>query len=197
MGRSIHLEPQDRGDAEASHTLSIDGQLVDPVDVEGRPEFQSDAGRTLYGGGGITPDLFISPETLTPREVEGVQGLFTRAGGFSLALFNFAVGYVAERPDLQPGFTVSDADLDAFYRMLPDFGAMVEREDFDNADRFVRYHLEQEISLQAWGDAGQFEQLRRHDLQLARALELLMPADSPGELIEGVESAEPDGTPRQ
>jgi hypothetical protein len=150
----------------------------------------------LYGGGGITPDLFVSPETLTPREVEGVQGLFSRAGGFSLALFNFAVEYVAEHGDLQPGFEVSPSDLDDFFEMLPEFGAPLDRDAFDVAERFVRYHLEEEIALQAWGDAGQFEQLRRHDLQLARAVAILSSAGSPEELVAGIDSAEPDAPPQ-
>ncbi|MDX1495674.1 MAG: S41 family peptidase, partial [Longimicrobiales bacterium] len=93
LGRSIHLDPEERNGAEASHTLSISGQLVDPVALDGRPEFRSAAGRTLYGGGGIPPDLFVMPETLSASEVSAVQRLFTRAGGFSLALFNFAVSY--------------------------------------------------------------------------------------------------------
>ena len=190
-GRSIHLDPVERNGAEPSHTLSISGQLVDSVSVEGRPEYQSAAGRTLYGGGGITPDLFVAPEILSPREVEGVQGLFARAGGFFVARFNFAVEYVAEHPDLEPGFELADADLDAFYRSLPEFGAQVAREDYETAERFVRYQLEQEIALQAWGDQGQFEQLRRHDRQLARAVELLSDAGTPQELIAGAQGAEP------
>lgn len=195
MGRSIHLEPAERNGSERSHTLSISGQLVEPVDVEGRPEFRSAQGRLLYGGGGITPDLFVSPETLTPREVEGVQTLFSRAGAFYVALFNFAVRYVAEHPDLEPGFEVDAADFDAFYRALPEFEAPIDRSAFDAAERFVRYHLEREIALRAWGDAGQFQQLRGHDRQLERAVEILSTAASPQELLSGIERLEPDPAP--
>jgi carboxyl-terminal processing protease len=195
MGRSIHLEPVERNGSERSHTLSISGQLVEPVDVEGRPEFRSAQGRLLYGGGGIAPDLFVSPETLTPREVEGVQALFSRAGAFSVALFNFAVRYVAEHPDLEPGFEVDAADLDAFYRALPEFEAPIDRSAFDAGERFVRYHLEREIALKAWGDAGQFQQLRGHDRQLERAVEILSTAASPQELLSGIERLEPDPAP--
>jgi len=195
MGRSIHLEPAERNGSERSHTLSISGQLVEPVDVEGRPEFRSAQGRLLYGGGGITPDLFVSPETLTPREVEGVQALFRRAGAFYVALFNFAVRYVAEHPDLEPGFEVDAADFDAFYRALPEFEAPIDRSAFDAAERFVRYHLEREIALRAWGDAGQFQQLRGHDRQLERAVEILSTAASPQELLSGIERLEPDPAP--
>ncbi len=195
VGRSIHLEPEARRNGERSHTLSISGQLVDPVDLDGRPTYESAAGRTLYGGGGITPDLFVLPETLSGSEVSAVQRLFARGGGFSLALFNYAVEYVSDRPDLEPGFAVSDADLDAFFATLPEFGAGVDRADFEGAERFVRYQLEGEIAFQAWGEAGQFRQLLEHDRQLARAVEVLTGVESPADLIEDVAAETSDEAP--
>lgn len=197
MGRSIHLDPDERAEVPRSHTLSISGQLVRPMSLEGRPEFESAAGRTLYGGGGITPDLYVTPETLQPSEVDGVQGLYVFAGGFLGAVFNFAVGYVQERPNLSLNFSMSRADLDAFYRSLADFEASIDRADFDVAERFVRFRLEREISLQAWGDAGQFEQLRQHDRQLLRALDILSGVETPEQLLSAIEVAEPDPSPRQ
>jgi len=196
MGRSIHLDPVERTVGERSHTLSISGQLVEPVMMDGRPEFTSEAGRTLYGGGGITPDLFVSPETLSPREVAGVEGFFRRQGSFSVALFNFAVEYVREHSDLSPGFSVSARDLDAFFEVLPEFGAPIELADFEAGERFVRYHLEREIALQAWGDEGQFQQLRDRDRQLERALEILSGVETPAQLIAAISEAGPDPAPR-
>lgn len=195
VGRSIHLDPEVRRNGEQSHTLSISGQLVDPVDLDGRPTYESASGRTLYGGGGITPDLFVMPETLSAAEVSSVQRLFARGGGFSLALFNYAVEYVSAHPDLQPGFEVSQADLSDFFTTLPEFNAGVDRVDFEGAERFVRYQLEGEIALQAWGEAGQFRQLQGHDRQLARAIEVLMGAESPAELIQDVASEASDEAP--
>lgn len=195
MGRSIHLDPEERSGVEQSRTLSISGQLVDPGSTEGRPAVRSAGGRTLYGGGGITPDLFVPPETLAPREVEGVRGLFSQGGAFSLAVFNFAVRYVADHPNLTIGFAIDDADLEEFYESLPEFGAPVDRTAFDAAERYVRFQLEQEIALQAWGEAGQFQQLRRHDRQLARAMEVLSGARSPSELISDIQEAQADRTP--
>jgi carboxyl-terminal processing protease len=196
IGRSIHLESQDRGETEPSHMLSIAGQIVQPSSIEGRPTFESESGRTLYGGGGITPDLLVAPETLVPREADAVRGLFARAGAFSLTLFNYAVGYVAEHPELEIGFTVSTAELEAFYTMLPEYGATIDRADFDNAERFVRYHLEREIALQAWGDPGAFIQLLSHDLQLLRAVEILGSAPTPGQLITDVTGLQTEAEPQ-
>jgi carboxyl-terminal processing protease len=189
-GRSIHLDPADRAPAE--HTLSLSGQAVQSMSIEGRPEYFTDSGRTVYGGGGITPDLFVAPETLTAVELEGVREVIPRFGRFSLALFNFAVAYVRQHPGLEPGFSVTDADLEALYRTLPEYDANVSRSEFDRARRFVRYHLEREIALQAWGDVGQFRQSQRYDRQLQTALEILDGVRTPAELLRKVEQAEPD-----
>lgn len=198
VGRSIHLDPDSRfaapGD-EAERAYSIAGQLVDPVTIDGRPEFTSDAGRTLYGGGGITPDVFVYPETLAPEESSGVLRLFRRGGGFSVALFNYAVEYVAEHPDLEIGFTLSDADVAAFYEALGNGDDAIDPADFSAAERFVRYHMEREIALQAWGDEGEFRQLQVYDRQLARAVELLREAETPTALIAAAADAAPDEIP--
>jgi len=189
-GRSIQLDSVHAG--EAALALSLSGQAVLSTDYEGRPEYSTDSGRTVYGGGGITPDLFVAPETLSSEEVEGVRRLIPRFGRFSLGLFNFAVEYVRTHPGLEPGFRVSDADLEAFYASLPQYEAEVDVDDLERVERFVRYHLEREIALQAWGDAGQFRQSVPHDRQLQRALELLRRARTPAELLERVAAAEPD-----
>jgi len=188
-GRSIQLDSVSRTEA---HVLSLSGQAVLPTDFDGRPEYRSDSGRSVFGGGGITPDLFVAPETLSPEEVEGVRRLIPRFGRFSLALFNYAVEYVTAHPDLEPGFHVSDTDLAALYASLPQYEAEIDVADLSRAERFVRYHLEREIALQAWGDAGQFRQSMPQDRQVQRAIELLRGARTPQELLARVVAAEPD-----
>jgi carboxyl-terminal processing protease len=187
-GRSIQLDSVARSNG--AHELSIAGQAVLPPDVEGRPEYFTDGGRTVYGGGGITPDLFVAPETLAPDEVEGVRRLIPRFGRVSVALFAFAVDYVQAHPDLEPGFSLSEADLDAFYQTLPAHDAEVSRSDFDRARRFVRYYVEREIALQAWGEAGQFRQTLPYDRQLLTALELLDGVRTPAELLTKAAAAQ-------
>ena len=194
VGRSIHVEPSTRG-AEAPHSLSITGQMITPVSIEGRPQFASTGGRTLYGGGGITPDVFVAPESLENGEVAAVQGLFARAGPFTEGLFSFSTTFVRERPELDLDFSLSVADLDAFYDTLEQRNVRIDRADYTRAERFVRYHLEREIALQAWGEAGQFQQTLRHDLQLQRALEILEGVSTPGQLIETIQGLQKDPTP--
>jgi carboxyl-terminal processing protease len=193
LGRSIHL---DRSEADQASDqvvlLAISGQAVETSTLDGRPEYTTPSGRRVYGGGGIPPDLFVAPETLTPAEVRGAQRLFMSAGAFSQAIFNGAVSYLQSHPDVQAGFTLSNADLDALFGELAEWDAEVSREDFRLAERYVRYHLEREIALQEWGEAGQFSQSRRYDRQLERAVQLLHAARTPAELIDQVERAGAD-----
>ena len=171
------------------HELAISGQVVRPTVLDGRPEYESLGGRTLLGGGGITPDLYVAPETLSSEEAEAVYRVFRRAGGFTAALFNYAVAFVQDHPNAQPGFAVRDSELEDFYETLPEWRGEVDRDEFMTAQRWVRYLMEREIALQAWGDAGQFQQSRRHDTQLATAIELLQAAPSTADLIARVAAA--------
>ena len=171
------------------HELAISGQVVRPTVLDGRPQYESLGGRTLLGGGGITPDLYVAPETLSPEEAEAVYRVFRRAGGFTAALFNYAVAFVQDHPNAQPGFAVRDSELEDFYETLPEWRGEVDRDEFMTAQRWVRYLMEREIALQAWGDAGQFQQSRRHDTQLATAIELLQAAPSTADLIARVAAA--------
>lgn len=116
------------------------------------------------------------------------------AGAFSQAIFNGAVTYLQAHPDIEPGFALSDADLDTFFAELSQWDPDVTREDFGLAERYVRYHLEREIALQHWGEAGQFRQSQRYDRQLERAMDVLEGVETPDQLFEAVERAASDAT---
>jgi len=177
VGRSINKDPDVRFNG-THGALSLNGQFSTGPDLLGRPTYTSTGGRTLFGGGGIAPDVFVTPDTLTQAEEGAVRSLYRQAGAFSEALFNFAVRYVQAHPDLAQGFSVTAGDLADLRRALPEWGVEVEPADFTAAQRFVRYHLEREIALQAWGDQGEFVHAWRRDRQLARAIELLRGIDS-------------------
>jgi len=191
VGRSI-----DRGHGEGSMPalergpLAVDGRITVLPNTENRPVFESASGRTLYGGGGITPDLIILPDTLTTDEQAGVRSLYRNAGVFSRILFNYAALYIQEHQGLQPGFVIGQTVLDDFYDVLRENGVTASRASYDDAERFVSYHLGREIALQMWGEAGEFRRIRGEDQQLVRAQELLSDSGgSPGALVEMASSA--------
>ena len=186
VGRSIqivHDESAQNG-ADENSALGLGGEQVLKEVLEDRPTVESLGGRMLYGGGGITPDLVVLPDTLSTSEQAAVQRLFRAAGAFATGVFNYAVSYVQDNPDLEAGFTLPQADLDRFYRTLVDEHEVVlDESDFATAVRFVTYQLERQIALQAWDEERAFLHARDNDRQLNDAIKILKQADTPEALF--------------
>jgi len=153
--------------------LSVYGGVVERQDDADLPEFTTPAGRTVLGGGGIHPDVFVYPDTLTVSEHRAVYEVYRSAGRLFLTLFDYSVLYLREHTDLSTDFAVSDEDLRSFQVALSQREVEVDRRVFQQAHRFIRNQLEREIALQAWGAEGEFQRVRGNDLQLQRALELI------------------------
>ncbi len=78
------------------------------VQVE-KEVFYTKGGRKVYGGGGIAPDIEITPRNMEPIEMNLLrQSMF----------FNFAVSYLAKHPDVSKEFEVSDQVLEEFLEFL-------------------------------------------------------------------------------
>jgi carboxyl-terminal processing protease len=192
VGRSISIAHDEDAETDTGSALGLGGELVQTDAPEERPTVESMGGRTLYGGGGITPDLVVLPDTLTAREQGAVQRLFRSAGAFSTAGFNHAVSYVQDHPDLEVGFALSAVDLDRFYQTLIDEHEVeLDESDFATAVRFVTLQLERQIALQAWGEEGSFQHTRGHDRQLIDAIDILKRADTTEALFSLAAEANP------
>jgi len=135
--------------------------------------------------------VFVAPEVLTADEERSVRGVYKQAGAFNVALFNYAVRYLGDHPGLKVGFAITNADLTAFYRALPEWNVTVDRDDFRGARRFVRYQLEKEIANQAWGQRGEFLQELPEDHELSQALALLRSARTQKEVLAEAERLAP------
>jgi carboxyl-terminal processing protease len=183
VGRSIQKEHPE-GEAPPIGSLTLDGRLVAHPDTAKRPDFKSDAGRTVFGGGGITPDLVVFPDTLSLREQGAVQELYRQAGTLERAIFNYAVRRVQSTPTIPRDFALQPADMQTFATSLQEAGMKVDATTLQGADRFLRYRLTREIALQAWGEQGAFEKVRQYDAQLATALGVLKNAASPKDVYK-------------
>ena len=100
------------------------------------------------------------------------------------AVFNFAVRYLQENPEPAPDFRVSDQDLSDFRGALREAGVELSTPAFRDAQRFIRFQLEREIALKAWGEIGEFQKILPYDRAMQRAFLLLEGSNSPGELLE-------------
>ena len=194
-GRSIQKEPREQLVTTENGVITLRGEVVLHPDLADRPRFTSAGGRVLHGGGGIVPDLWVLPDTLTAEEDEAVLKLFAFGGEYVQAMQNWAVRYLQEHPALEPGFAITDADLADFHASLVARDVEMTLEELHQARRTVEYHLGSEIALQAWEDRGRFERNAALDTQLQRALELLLAARSPQDLFR-LAGAQSEDAPR-
>lgn len=196
VGRSIQkpVEAERRVAEEPQGALSVAGDLVQRVDTAGREAFKTTGGRRVYGGGGITPDLIVYPDTLTREEQAAVRELSRVGSVLPLTAFNFAVSYVQAHPDLPRGFRVTESVRREFYDALRAAGAEVDWELFSRAGRYIDYNLESQIVAQKWGAEEEFRHMARYDRQVQLAVSLLERARSPKALFTlAAERAGPAG----
>lgn len=175
----------------AAGAVAISGEPVDaPEDEEEREAYQTDSGRTVYGGGGITPDLIVYRDTLTTDEQE-LRRLATRSGAIPRnVVFRWAVQY-AQDHDFNEGFGVTNAMRDEVWTKLEEAGAEADRELFDRSQNYVDWLIADELAGAEFGEVPQLRSRAVRDAQVDQAIELLLAADTPEALLAlAVEAAE-------
>jgi len=197
LGRSIERPALGPPDESSEHLpITVLGRYVLPPDTAGRPTVTSEAGRALYGGGGIVPDVLVSMDTLSVEEQGAVRELFQDAGAYNAGRFEYAVQYLQSHPGAGLDFVLGDQELSELFDRLQDEGGVeLSRSTFELAERFVMFDLQKEIALQGWGESGDFERGIPYDDALQVALDLLRGAPSQGELFS--RATGPPPAPRQ
>ena len=137
----------------------------EPLGEKG-PIYKTDLGRTVYGGGGITPDVTVETAKLTTF----VGNLRYRNSAF----FKFAVLEKARR-EIKPQQPVDDAVMEAFRVWMKDQKiecTEAEWKDPQNqAD--MRDQLAMEMQNVAYGMEAGFKFISSRDPQVKKALELM------------------------
>lgn len=168
-GRSIQKERK----------LLPDGEFVEvmPDSLEtdsarrARPKYKSDAGRIVYGGGGITPDIIVKPDTLTTPEQKLLQALAPKSQIFAQELQDYASEMKSK---VQLGFAVTPQMRDAFVARLraksvPVDSALLAQGAGAELDRLIGMR----ITSMAFGDSATKRKYLNDDNQLQRAIETL------------------------
>lgn len=170
-GRSIHRERK----------LLADGRFVetrpDSLETEAqkkaRPTFSSDGGRTVYGGGGITPDVIVPDDTLLTSEQEFLRSMAPKAQSFVTVLNQYALEL---KPAAARDFTITPAWRTELRRRLTAAGIVIDTKYEPAATRILDRELDRRVSRLVLGDAGARQRNVVDDHQLARAIALLSTA---------------------
>ena len=170
-GRSIHRDRK----------LLADGRFVetrpDSLETEAqkkaRPTFSSDGGRTVYGGGGITPDVIVPDDTLLTTEQEFLRSMAPKAQSFVTVLNQYAFDL---KPVAARDFTITPAWRSELRRRLTTAGITIDAKYEPAATRILDRELDRRVSRLVLGDAGARQRSVVDDHQLARAIALLSTA---------------------
>jgi carboxyl-terminal processing protease len=182
-GRSIHRERK----------LLPDGRLVetkpDSLETEAhkkaRPVFKSDAGRTVYGGGGITPDVIVADDTLSTAEQEFYRAVALKAQAFVTTLNQYAFELKSSPKD----FTVTPAWSTELRRRLTAAGVTIDPKHEPVATKLLDRELDRRVARLVLGDAGAKQRSLDEDHQLSRAIALLTTARSQNALLAAAHTA--------
>ena len=177
-GRSIQKERKLLPDGEFVEVLP-DSMETDSV-RKARPKFKSDAGRIVYGGGAVTPDVIVRPDTLTTDEQKLLTLLAPKAQVVQATLVNYAVEH---KNKVQPGFVVTKAWRDEFYDRLVAQGVKVDKAQFNAGGAEIDRLLGSSIARIAFGDSTEKRREVPEDAQLRRALGILRQSQSQRDLF--------------
>ena len=152
-----------------------------------RPAFRSDAGRIVYGGGGVAPDVLVADDTLTTAEqafnkvvAPKSQDVYVTLADYSLELSRSATRDFKPLPQWR----------DEFYRRLTAKGVKVERAQYDAAGRYIDRLLEQRVARLVAGDSTAKRHDLRFDAPLRKALDLMEKGNTQRDLFT-VAAAQP------
>ncbi len=141
------------------------------------PEFSTDLGRKVYGGGGITPDEIVE---LEPGSM--VLQMFYAKNVF----FDFAVDYHQSHPGLSEDWNPGESLLDELRSWLDKDGRIIPKQvdalfADDKAKEVAQRQIHSDLFTSAFGTEAAHKVLAAGDRQIQAALDLLEDAE---ELLE-------------
>jgi len=159
-----------------------------------RPSYKSDAGRLVYGGGGITPDVIVPDDTLTSAEQRLAKSLAVKQQDFYTTYYDYSLEL---SKSAGKEFTVPPQWRGELLRRLQAKGVTVDQKDWDASARYVDRLLEQRVARFAFGDSAAKRRDLAYDAPLRKAIDLLDKGSTQKELfsLASVEASRMPMTP--
>ena len=145
-------------------------------------ESKTDSGRTVYSGGGINPDEYIKPQTITTTKARFQQKINDPIFAFVLDLAYGKVpgfeNYKVDRPIIY-NYTLKSNDFpinakiyDAFKKYATTKYRFTDTQ-IEGEREFIERTLRTEFVTASYGSTTSFQVFNEYDTQLKRAMELL------------------------
>ncbi len=176
----------------------VDDESDDPPPVS-HERYHTDAGRVIYGGGGILPDV-IAGDSVTPvPEANFIRLLGANASKFRDAITDYALSLKASGGIASQDFVVTPAMRDEVWKRMKARGIDIPRSAFDDAEPLVSRLIGFDIARYVFGADAEFRRRAAADKPLQKALELAQGARTESDLLRKATAQTPpaDSLPGQ
>jgi len=143
-----------------------------------RPEYRTAAGRIVYGGGGVTPDIEIEFE----RRADILVDLERRE-----EFFEFAIEYTAETPLPSPDFEVTESMWNAFLEFLGEDGFEYDSDELVLHRDEIELAIRRDLIRKSFGREEAYVAAVLGDDQLSQTVELAAEAGTVEDLFRTAE----------
>jgi carboxyl-terminal processing protease len=162
------------------------GQEVGP---DTTAAFKTDGGRTVYGGGGIRPDLVVAPDTLTTPEQEFVRALGAKVPAYRDALTSYALELKASGSITNRPVRVTAEMRAEVLRRMREKDVEISDEQYASARGLIDQQLGYEVERYVFGRESESRRRIADDPQVQTALDLLRDAKSPDQVFALAEAS--------
>ena len=181
-GRCIQKPYEDDYDAYENEIIRRmqHGELLhsDSIHFPDSLKYTTPKGKTVYGGGGIMPDIFV------PLDTAGVSGFYTEINGLGV-INQFAYDYLDQnRNNLEKYRSFNDFNRN--FQVTTDIYAQLvhssrkagvnSNDGVEMARPFISNQFKALIARQLWGNEGFFSVLQTQDKTIQKAIEILSSA---------------------
>ena len=179
VGRLIQRDYKDKSKEEYYREAYDDSTRRADLDKSGKPIFKTMLGRTVYGGGGITPDIEVSSNGVMVS-LELRRLLYARKPFFA----TYAEDFLQKNPEYAADSLKNAAALKRFVKsfdfdddMYRNFKSIVRELDYQFSDeqfeenkQLIKFLLKRELAHKIWGDEGRFRVNMQTENQINEAL---------------------------
>lgn len=168
---------------------SLDDGSADTLAKLPPPTYKTDAGRTVLGGGGITPDVAI-PSASSPT----ADSVFQRALGkqipqFRDALTDYALSLAGSHSIPSPGFVVTPTMRAELLRRMRTRGITIDSAVYERSTPLIDRVLGYEIARYVFGDQAESARRLHDDTAVAAAAQFVSGATTQQELLRRAAAA--------
>lgn len=170
-----------------------DSAWVSEDSMENRPQYQTRAGRLVYGGGGIRPDIIVPYENYS-KSPKLINQMFSKR-----LFFEFATKYGNKNKNMKGSFKdfakefeVTPIILEEFKRFCIEQGIKIDESAFKKDQLYISARIKAEIARHFWDKPGFYYVWLNQDNQFLTALNSFKEANRIA-LLSKSESTKDDG----